>query len=121
MFKKYDRKNSLNKKKKVTKTVMILIFTFILSWFPVHFIATWYKLDENFPEGNVVFVIKLIAHTMSYSISTINPIIYARFSTKEEYNNPSNLQTTAKRSLSRCKNIKKTTANTRKISKTISS
>lgn len=70
---------SIHKKKKVTKTVITLVFTFIILWFPVHFLATWYRIDENFPEGNVMFVLKLIAHTMSYSISTINPIIYAGF------------------------------------------
>ena len=96
---------------------MILILTFVLSWLPIHFIATWYRLDENFPEGEMVFVIKLIAHTMSYSISTINPIIYARFSNKEEKND---LKQTAKNALVRPKVIIKTTIkmnnNARKIS-----
>ena len=66
----------MDKKKRVTKTVIILTLTFIINWLPVHLLGTWYRLDRNFPQHIVFYIIKLIAHTMSYANSTINPIIY---------------------------------------------
>ena len=60
----------------MTKTVIFLTLTFMINWFPVHFLATWYRLDNDFPQYFSLYVIKLIAHTMSYANSFINPIIY---------------------------------------------
>lgn len=65
------------RKRRVTKTVIILTVTFMLLWFPVHFLATWYRLDSNFPEGFVLYVLKMVALTMAYSNASVNPIIYA--------------------------------------------
>ena len=91
---------------------MTLILTFILLWFPVHFLATWYRLDESFPEGNIVFVIKLIAHTMSYSISTINPIIYAGFLNRPVKDSKNYSSTASKIFCLKSKNTALTTATT---------
>ena len=38
--------------------------------------STWYRVDENFPKQKEFFILKLVAHTMSYANSTINPCIY---------------------------------------------
>lgn len=89
-----NKKITSKRKKKVTKTVTTLILTFVLLWLPVHFLTTWYRLDEHFPEGDVMFLIKLIAHTMSYSISTINPIIYSRCFLQNKNNESTNCQNT---------------------------
>lgn len=74
---------SLNRKRRVTKTVIILTMTFIILWLPVHSIGIWYRLDPTyFPQHFSLYVIKMIAHTMAYSNASVNPIIYA-FSTNE--------------------------------------
>ena len=56
---------------------MLFTLTFIVLWFPIHFLSIWYRLDENFPKVPKTFYSKLIAHTMTYANPTINPLIYA--------------------------------------------
>ncbi|CAF0735003.1 unnamed protein product [Brachionus calyciflorus] len=74
----YNSKISVFRKKRVTKIVIFLTLNFIVLWFPVHFLATWYRLDSEFPEHLFSFYyLKMIAHTMSYANSSVNPIIYA--------------------------------------------
>lgn len=65
------------RKRRVTKTVILLTMTFIILWLPVHSIGIWYRLDANFPQHYAIYVLKMIAHTMAYSNASINPIIYA--------------------------------------------
>ena len=65
------------RKRRVTKTVILLTLTFIVLWFPVHFLTTWYRLDKNFPQDAGWFILKMIAHTMTYANSSMNPLIYA--------------------------------------------
>lgn len=60
----------------MARTVIVLIFTFIILWLPVNVISTWYKLDPNFPKKRIFFILKIVGHTMSYANPTINPIIY---------------------------------------------
>jgi hypothetical protein len=67
---------SLHRKRKVTRTVIFLTLTFICLWFPVHFLATWYRLDKNFPKNSHSYLFKLVAHTMTYANSSVNPLIY---------------------------------------------
>lgn len=67
----------MNRKRRVTKTVIMLTFTFIILWFPVHFMATLYRVNPDFVNQHFVFyIIKMIAHTMAYSNASVNPIIY---------------------------------------------
>ena len=75
-FKSYNVRLSLIRQRKVTKTVIFITLTFIVLWFPVHFLATWYRLDANFPEDSHFYLFKQIAHTMSYANSSVNPLIY---------------------------------------------
>jgi hypothetical protein len=72
----YNGRVSVYRKRKVTRTVVFLTLTFIVLWFPVHFLATWYRLDKNFPQSPEIYLLKLAAHTMSYANSTVNPLIY---------------------------------------------
>jgi hypothetical protein len=67
---------SVHRKRKVTRTVIFLTLTFIVLWFPVHFLATWYRLDKNFPMNTQSYFFKLVAHTMTYANPSVNPLIY---------------------------------------------
>lgn len=68
---------SVIRNKRVTKIVIFLTLTFIVLWLPVNFLAIWYRLDKNFPKRFSSYLLKMIAHTMSYANSSVNPIIYA--------------------------------------------
>ena len=63
------------KKKKVNRTVALFTSVFIISWFPVHSLSIWYRLDKEFPWNSLTFAFKIIAHSMTYANPTINPII----------------------------------------------
>lgn len=77
LLQSHNGRLSMHRKKRVTKIVVVLTLTFMILWFPVHFLATWYRLDKNFPEHFSFYLLKMIAHTMSYANSSVNPIIYA--------------------------------------------
>ena len=77
LFKDHNGNIIVNKKKKVSRTVVLFTSVFIISWFPIHFLSIWYRADNSFPKNSVTFTLKLVAHTMTYANSTINPIIYA--------------------------------------------
>jgi hypothetical protein len=81
---------SIYRQRRVTKTVIILTSNFVILWFPVHFLSAWQYWDSNFPRSLSMFIIKLIAHTMSYLIPAFNPIIYA-FSNQSFRRSVSNL------------------------------
>jgi hypothetical protein len=77
-LKSHNQRLTVNKKKRVTRTVIMLSSVFIIFWFPVHALSIWYQLDVNsFPRNATTYIFKLLAHTLSYSICTINPIIYS--------------------------------------------
>ena len=46
-------------------------------WFPIHALSIWHRVDEHFPKTSTTYTLKIIAHTMTYANSTVNPIIYA--------------------------------------------
>ena len=77
-----DEKNQNLRKAKQTKTkVLILIgavsITFGLTWLPAHTIQIWRTIfRESFPFNDLMYIIKVVAHTLSYSNSFINPFIY---------------------------------------------
>lgn len=73
---KNSTKRFSEKRNKVTKTVIVFVSSFIILWLPVNVISLWYHLDQNFPRKREFFILKLVAHTMSYANSTVNPIIY---------------------------------------------
>ena len=89
---KSDRKDSpiallSNYNKKRRTKILILIatvsITFALTWFPVHFIQIWRTVfREYFPFNDLMYIIKVIAHTLSYSNSLLNPFIYVFCGTK---------------------------------------
>ncbi|XP_076080291.1 galanin receptor type 2-like [Mytilus galloprovincialis] len=83
------RRNSVNRidaenterksrsKKRVTKMVAFVFVLFIICWLPVHVIAICLKFDSNFPRTDTTLFIKLLANTLSYANSCMNPFVYA--------------------------------------------
>ena len=42
----------------------------------MHALATWYRLDENFPKTFLLYIVKIIAHTMLAGQSLVSPIAF---------------------------------------------
>ena len=57
--------------------IAIVVLLFALCWLPVHVINLWMKFDKNFPRTDVMYVIKICAHTLSYANSCVNPFVYS--------------------------------------------
>lgn len=67
----------MERRRRTTKLVATVVILFAVLWFPIHFINLWFKIDPNFPRTNIMYLVKIIAHTMSYANSCVNPIVYA--------------------------------------------
>ncbi|XP_076095080.1 galanin receptor type 1-like isoform X3 [Mytilus galloprovincialis] len=65
------------RKKRMTRMVAIIILLFATFWFPIHVINIYTKLYPEFPKTEPMFIIKVLAHTLSYANSCVNPFIYA--------------------------------------------
>lgn len=65
------------RRKRVTKLVASVVIVFAVLWLPIHIINLWFKLDPNFPRTGVMYAFKIIAHTLSYANSCVNPFVYA--------------------------------------------
>lgn len=61
----------------MTRMVALIILLFATFWFPIHVINIYTKLCPDFPKTEPMFVTKIVAHTLSYSNSCVNPFIYA--------------------------------------------
>ena len=75
-----QNENTKKAQKKKTK-ILILIgavsITFGLTWLPVHIIQIWRTVFRGkFPYNDTMYILKVVAHTLSYSNSFINPFIY---------------------------------------------
>ena len=65
------------KKRKAIFLVGIVSMVFAFSWFPAHCIQIWKVVfNKSFPYSDLMYVIKVISHTLSYSNSLLNPFIY---------------------------------------------
>ncbi len=76
-----DQNENLKKAKQKKTKVLILIgavsITFALTWLPAHIIQIWRIIfNKSFPFNDLMYIIKVVAHTLSYSNSFINPFIY---------------------------------------------
>lgn len=65
------------RKKRITRMIALIILLFAIFWFPIHVLNIYTKLYPDFPKTEVLFIIKLLAHTLSYTNSCLNPLIYA--------------------------------------------
>lgn len=83
-------------KKQRTKLLFLVAtvsITFATTWLPAHVIQIWKVVfEETFPYTDAMYLIKVAAHTLTYSNSLLNPIIYvfigAKFRNyiKQEFN-----------------------------------
>lgn len=51
------------------------VIVFAVSWLPHHVTVLWLKLG-NFPYNSGTFVLRVVAHCLSYANSCLNPVIY---------------------------------------------
>lgn len=65
------------RRKRVTKLVAAVVILFALLWLPIHVLNLWLKLDPYFPRTRITLLMKILAHTLSYANSCVNPFVYA--------------------------------------------
>ncbi|KAA0710229.1 Galanin receptor type 1 [Triplophysa tibetana] len=61
---------------KTAQTVLVVVVVFCLSWLPHHVVHLWVELG-SFPLNQASFVLRVAAHCLAYSNSSVNPVIYA--------------------------------------------
>nr|XP_023683686.1 galanin receptor type 1-like [Paramormyrops kingsleyae] len=69
-------KKSEASKRKTAQTVLVVVVVFCLSWLPHHVVHLWVEFG-SFPLNQASFVLRVVAHCLAYSNSSVNPIIYA--------------------------------------------
>lgn len=63
--------------KQVTRMIAIVFVLFIICWLPIHVIVICLKFDSNFPKTDTTYLIKVLANSLSYANSCVNPFVYA--------------------------------------------
>ncbi|XP_054639047.1 galanin receptor type 1 isoform X2 [Dunckerocampus dactyliophorus] len=61
---------------KTAQTVLVVVVVFCLSWLPHHVVHLWAEFG-TFPLNQASFVLRVVAHCLAYSNSSVNPVIYA--------------------------------------------
>jgi len=64
------------RKRKVLFLIAAVSLCFALLWLPIHVINLWKLFSKSFPYTNLMYIIKLAAHTLSYLNSSLNPFLY---------------------------------------------
>ncbi|KAM4809825.1 G-protein coupled receptor 54-like [Rhinophrynus dorsalis] len=62
---------------KVSKMVVVIVLLFTICWGPVQLFILFQAFDSSFEQSYETYKLKIFAHCMSYSNSSINPIVYA--------------------------------------------
>ncbi|KAM4706979.1 G-protein coupled receptor 54-like [Discoglossus pictus] len=62
---------------KVSKMVAVIVLLFTICWGPVQLFILFQAFDTNFERSYEMYKFKIFAHCMSYSNSSVNPIVYA--------------------------------------------
>ncbi|KAG8455304.1 hypothetical protein GDO86_001485 [Hymenochirus boettgeri] len=62
---------------KVSKMVVVIVLLFTICWGPVQLFILFQAFDSGFEKSYETYKLKIFAHCMSYSNSSINPIVYA--------------------------------------------
>ncbi|KAK7898456.1 hypothetical protein WMY93_019309 [Mugilogobius chulae] len=74
-LKNASRKSELSKRK-TAMTVLVVVVVFCISWLPHHVVHLWVEFG-SFPLNQASFVFRMVAHSLAYSNSSVNPVIYA--------------------------------------------
>lgn len=62
---------------KILLLIATVSITFGLTWLPAHVIQIWKVVfNSSFPYNDLMYIIKVISHTLTYSNSLLNPFIY---------------------------------------------
>ena len=70
-------------KTKILVLIATVSVTFALTWLPAHIIQIWkIAFNSSFPYSEPMYIMKMVAHTLSYSNSLLNPFIYVFIGTK---------------------------------------
>lgn len=64
------------RRKKVAKIVAAVVILFAITWLPIHLFHLCFYLMSNFPMTQTMYNLKIIAHTLSYTNSCLNPFVY---------------------------------------------
>ncbi|XP_077867635.1 G-protein coupled receptor 54-like [Saccoglossus kowalevskii] len=72
-------KQTMNRKKKVTRTVLIVVLLFAVSWGPIQAVNSWLRFDMgNYPFESVPLAyFRIFCLCLAYSNSCVNPFVYA--------------------------------------------
>ena len=57
--------------------VAIVVILFAFLWFPIHVFNVCLHYLPNFPKTSLMLDVKVVAHTLCYSNSCVNPFVYA--------------------------------------------
>ncbi|XP_016299983.1 galanin receptor type 1-like [Sinocyclocheilus anshuiensis] len=73
---KNNKNVSLHFSYQTAQTVLVVVVVFCLSWLPHHVVHLWVEFG-SFPLNQASFVLRVAAHCLAYSNSSVNPVIYA--------------------------------------------
>ncbi|XP_018614543.1 KISS1 receptor b [Scleropages formosus] len=62
---------------KISKMVVVIVVLFTVCWGPIQFFILYQAFHPNFRKSYALYKIKIWAHCMSYSNSSVNPVVYA--------------------------------------------
>ncbi|OCT97930.1 G-protein coupled receptor 54 [Xenopus laevis] len=62
---------------KISRMVVVIVLLFTICWGPVQLFILFQAFDSSFEKSYETYKLKIFAHCMSYSNSSINPIVYA--------------------------------------------
>ncbi|KAM9111977.1 kiSS-1 receptor isoform 2-T2 [Pangshura tecta] len=62
---------------KVSRMVAIIVVLFTICWGPVQFLILVQAFSPSFQRNYYIYKVKIWAHCMSYTSSSINPVVYA--------------------------------------------
>uniref|UniRef100_A0A8C5P8H1 G-protein coupled receptors family 1 profile domain-containing protein n=1 Tax=Leptobrachium leishanense TaxID=445787 RepID=A0A8C5P8H1_9ANUR len=62
---------------KISKMVVVIVLLFTVCWGPIQLFILFQAFQSSFEKSYETYKIKIFAHCMSYSNSSVNPIVYA--------------------------------------------
>ncbi|XP_069613201.1 G-protein coupled receptor 54-like [Ranitomeya imitator] len=62
---------------KISKMVVVIVLLFTICWGPIQLFILFQAFDSNFQKSYETYKLKIFAHCMCYSNSSVNPFVYA--------------------------------------------